>query len=639
MCGITGIYDINSKYPVEKQTLISMAEAIRHRGPDDSSYFIENNLALGFKRLSIIDLANGNQPFFSEDKSVVVICNGEIYNYQELRKELIAKGYTFKTKCDVEVLPHLYMEYGIDFIKRLNGQFAICLFDKSQQSLFLIRDHFGICPLFYTLVDEVLIFGSEIKAIIRHPLVKKEVDLTALDQLFSFPGIVSPTSFFKNIRSVKPGHFLQLKNGDITTHEYWDLNYPIETDHEAVKPESYYIDQLEALLLQSVRYRLHSDVPVGFYLSGGLDSSLVGALMKAVNPDFRYKSFSIGFPRAEDSEHDERKYQRLVAKSVNSIHKEIEFDWSNVSDRLRDAVYYSEGAIKESYNTCSLALSEAVRKSDIKVVLSGEGSDELLGGYVGYRFDVQRRERNKERDLDEMLEAQIRQKLWGDPDFYYEANHHEFKEITNALYSEDVNGIYNEFDCLSRLEIDKSKLLGRHPFHKRSYLDLKLRLSDHLISDHADRVNYANSIEGRYPFLDINLIEFVKTIPPEVKLKGLVEKYILKQMAKKYLPEEIHTRQKFSWVAPGSPQLLRNNVEWVNDLLSYDRIKRQGYFNPDTIERLKKIYTRSDFKLNLPYDSDLLIVVITFNIFLDVFEMPDFSMATNEYAPMYQSQF
>jgi asparagine synthase (glutamine-hydrolysing) len=623
MCGITGIYNINNERDIRKDVLVAMADAIKHRGPDDSTYLIDGNLGLGFQRLSIIDLAHGRQPFYSDDQSVVTICNGEIYNYKELRQELLNKGYRFKTNCDIEVVAPLYEEYGIDFVKKLNGQFAIALFDKTNQAFYLVRDQFGICPMFYTVVDGTIIFGSEIKAILKHPMVKREVNLTALDQLFSFPGIVSPTTFFKNVISLKPGHFLKVSNGDITTHEYWDLVYPFESDISEEKPESYYVDRLEELLLQSVKYRLNSDVPVGFYLSGGLDSSLVGAMMKTINPDFRYKSFSIGYPRDEDSEHDERKYQRLMAKNVNSIHNEISFDWASVADRLKDAIYYSEGALKESYNTCSLALSEAVRGSDVKVVLSGEGSDELLGGYVGYRFDVQRREQSKEKNLEELLEGQIRQKLWGDSDFFYETNHYEFRETTKALYSDKVNSRYSSFDCLAQLEIDKKKIDGRHPFHKRSYLDFKLRLSDHLISDHADRVNYANSVEGRYPFLDMNLINFISTIPPQVKLKGLVEKYILKEVAKKYLPTEINTRQKFSWVAPGSSQLLRNNVEWIEDMLSYDRIKRQGYFNPDTVERLKKMYRKENFKLNLPYDSDLLIVILTFNIFLEVFDMPD----------------
>ncbi|HEY8919096.1 MAG TPA: asparagine synthase C-terminal domain-containing protein, partial [Chitinophaga sp.] len=355
------------------------------------------------------------------------------------------------------------------------------------------------------------------------------------------------------------------------------------------------------------------------------DSSLIGAMMKKIHPDTSYQSFSIGFPTLDHKEIDERKYQQIVAKHVNSRHTEIPFDWPEIEQRLRQAVYHSECPLKESYNTCSLALSENVRNSGVKVILTGEGSDEFLGGYVGYRFDVQRSQMPVEKDLEDLLEDQMNEQLWSDPNFFYEKRHVSFRETVQALYSDEVNEGFSEFDCLEHLGIDKRKLEGRHAFHKRSYLDMKLRLSDHLVADHGDRVAYANSIEGRYPFLDVNLANFVKTIPPEIKLKNLVEKYILKEVAKKYLPEEIYARQKQGFVAPGSPHLLRNNIEWINDMLSYDRIKRQGYFNPDTIERLKKIYRKDDFKLNLPFDSDLLIVVLTFNIFLDVFDMPAFA--------------
>lgn len=622
MCGITGILNFNSNNPIKEKTLVDMADAIVHRGPDDSSIVINGNLGLGFRRLSIIDLEHGNQPFYSDDGNITVICNGEIYNHKELRADLESKGFNLKTTCDIEVLPHLYKVYGIDFLKKLNGQFAICVYDNNTKELFLARDHFGICPLFYTVLEESFVFASEIKAILKHGEVKRKVNLTGLDQLFTFPGIVSPATFFENIHSLKAGHFLKVKPGAISSHEYWDLDYPLESDIGETRTEQYYVDKLEELFFKSVEYRMAADVPVGFYLSGGLDSSLVGAAMKKINPEIGNTSFSIFYPNKVDEQHDESKYQRLMASHLNSKHHEIKFNWSDVADRLKSAVFYSEGALKESYNTCSLALSEMVRKNGIKVVLSGEGSDEMFGGYVGYRFDTQRGKLNGNQTLDELLEGQTRQKIWGDADFFYETDHNAFRETTKALYSDGVNGKYGDFNCLNNLGLDKTKINGRHPFHKRSYLDFKLRLSDHLVSDHADRVNYANSIEGRYPFLDINLIEFVKTIPPDVKLKNLIEKYILKEMAKKHLPSAINERQKFSWVAPSSSQLLKNNVEWINDMLSYDQIKRQGYFNPDTVERLKKIYQKENFTLNIPYDTDLLIVVLTFNIFLEAFDMP-----------------
>lgn len=629
MCGITGIFDLRSKHTIKEEVLLSMTDAIQHRGPDEASCFIDGNTGFGFRRLSIIDLAHGHQPYFTDDKQVRMICNGEIYNYKELRHELQQKGYRFSTNCDVEVVLHGYLEHGAAFIERLQGQFAIAVSDARTNSLLLARDQFGICPLFYTITDDMLIFGSEIKALLKHPAVKKEVDITGLDQVFAFPGPVSPNTLFKNINSLKPGHFLQVKDGRISTHEYWDLDYHPEGYDYGNRSESSYIEELEEILLKSIRYRLNADVPVGFYLSGGLDSSLIAAMMKKLNPDVSYQSFSIGFPSLDHREIDERKYQQMVARHVNSRHTEIAFDWPEIEQRLRQAIFYAECPLKETYNTCSLALSAQVQQQGVKVILSGEGSDELLGGYVGYRFDIQRSTQQYEKDLEDLLEDQMNEQLWGDPNFIYEKRHVSFRETVQALYSDAVNENFHRIDCLENLPVDKRKLHNRHPFHRRSYLDLKLRLSDHLIADHGDRVAYANSIEGRYPFLDVNLAAFVKTIPPEVKLKNLVEKYILKEVAKKYLPTEIFTRQKQGFVAPGSPHLLRNNIEWINDMLSYERIKRQGYFNPDTIERLKKIYRKDDFKLNLPFDSDLLIVVLTFNIFLDVFDMPDFSAASH----------
>ena len=623
MCGITGIFDTTSVSTLDEATIRRMMDTLEHRGPDESSCYVNEQISFGFKRLSIMDLENGHQPFFTSDKSVVLICNGEIYNFKELRSELIAKGHQFKTNCDVEVVLYLYLEYGTSCVNMLNGQFAFAIFDKRDQTLFMARDHFGICPLFYYAKDGLLIFGSEVKAILKHPSVKKEVNVTGLDQVFSFPGMVSPTTMFKGIVSLKPGHYLLANKDGITEKEYWDLDYPQMGHDYGNKPESYYEEGLEHHLQKSINYRTTADVPVGFYLSGGLDSSLVGGLMKDLYPGDRFKSFSIGFPDVADKEHDERNFQRVMAQHLNSIHHEIEFNKNDVDKRLRDAVFHAESPLKETYNTCSLALSELVRGENIKVVLSGEGADELLGGYVGYRFDKQRHDFEQENDLSELLERQIRKKLWGDEDFFYEKAQHEFKETKQAIYSDHLNDTFNDFDCLERLEINKERLNGRDNFHKRSYLDLKLRLSDHLIADHCDRVTYANSVEGRYPFLDIELLDFIRTIPSDVKLKGLNEKYILRKVARKYVPPTIIDRQKFSFVAPNSSHLLKSKIPWVDDMLSYDRIKRQGYFNPDTIERLKNMYKKENFNLCLPFDDDLLIVVLTFNLFMEEFSMPD----------------
>lgn len=622
MCGIVGIYDIDGKTFIDKDLLLNMTGAIAYRGPDDVGFFKENGLGLGFRRLSIIDLKTGQQPISNEDGSVVMVCNGEIYNFKELRQVLQAKGHHFRSVCDVEVLVHLYEEHGTKFLNRLNGQFALAIFDKKRQTLFLARDHVGITPLFYTVVDNVFIFASEIKAILKHPLVKREVDLTGLDQILSFPGMVSPRTMFKNIYSLAAGHSLLIHDGKLEVKEYWDLNYPLADNIDNSRPITDYFEELDALLQQAVRYRLNADVPVGFYLSGGLDSSLIAALIHTIDSAKSRHSFSIGFTEATI---DERYYQNLIAKQVNSIHHETIFDWPHISDRLQTAIYHAESPLKESYNTCSLALSEFVNQSKIKVILTGEGADELFGGYVGYRIDQQRQAEMEESfDLETIMEQELREKIWGEKNFFYEKNYYQFNEVKSALYSKAVLECFNEFDCYDHVLINKSKLLNRHPIHKRSYVDFKLRLSDHLLADHGDRVAYANSIEARYPFLDINVIEFAKTIPPHLMIYQMTEKYPLRQIATRYLPTEVINREKFGFVAPGSPVLLRQNIDWVNNLLSYENIKQGGYFNPNTIERLKKNYRAENFTLNTTFDNDLLMIVLTFGIFKEMFSLPNF---------------
>ena len=620
MCGLVGFTDMRLERKPDRELLGRMTDKLVHRGPDSAGYFVDHCVALGFRRLSIIDLESGDQPIYNEDGSVVLLCNGEIFNYLELKKVLIQKGHSFRTNSDVEVLLHLYEEHGIDFLNKINGQFAFVIYDRKQRRLFLARDHFGINPLYYTIVNGLFIFASEIKAILEHPQVPREVDLTGLDQTLSFPGLVSPRTMFKGVQSLKSGHYILVENGAVSVTEYWDLDYPPLGASSISKSENEYVEELKELLTRSVRYRLQSDVPVGFYLSGGLDSSLIGALINQVAPNTRRHSFSIGFTDADISE---TKHQRLMAQFTRSIHNEIIFDWSEIVDRLSQMIYHCECPVRESYNTCSMALSAAAKNAGVKVILTGEGADELFAGYVGYRFDSFRDRESKSYDLETALEDELREKLWGDRDFFYEKDHLTLREVKRALYSASVNELYPEFDSFNHGLINKERLRGRHPLHQRSYLDFRLRLSDHLISDHGDRMTLANSVEGRYPFLDIDLVEFSTRIPPELKLHNYIEKYILKRVAGDLLPREIVKREKFGFHAPGSSYLLQHGIEWINDMVSHDRIKRQGYFNPDVIDRLRAEYTQSDFKLNLPFEDDLLIIVLTFGIFLDTFNLPN----------------
>jgi len=599
-----------------------MSSTLIHRGPDAEGFFVDGSIGLGFRRLSIIDLAGGDQPICNEDNSIVLMCNGEIYNHRSLRDELEQKGHVFRTQSDVEVLLHLYEEEGKGFLNKLNGQFAFVIYDKRDRSLFLARDHVGINPLFYTISNGTLIFASEIKAILEHPLVVREVDLTGLDQILSFPGVVSPRTMFKGIESLPNGHFISVKNGDISVREYWDLDYPLAGELDYDKPESYYVDGLKGRLEQAVKYRLQADVPVGFYLSGGMDSSLIAALIRKVSNGEERQSFSISFA---DKEICESVYQRMMADYVQSVHHEIAFDWSQISERLRDMIYHCECPVKETFNTCSLALSASAKASGIKVVLAGEGADELFAGYVGYRFDQLGLRNGEEDNYETLLEGELRERLWGDRDFFYEVDQYPLRDVKGALYSAQVNTRFDDFECLNFSLVQKARLRGRHFIHRRSYLDFKLRLSDHLLSEHGDRMALANSVEARYPFLDIDLVEFARTIPPELKLNGFTEKYIIKRVAEDLVPAQIINREKFGFRAPGSPYLLQQNIEWINDLLSYERIKRQGYFNENLIEQLKKQYSRPGVKLHPHLESDLLMIVLTFGIFLDTFSMPNFN--------------
>ena len=600
----------------DRPIIEKMNAKLLHRGPDAQDTLLLENLAFGFSRLSIIGLANGMQPLYNEDKSLVLICNGEIFNYIELRDELKKRGHSFGSDSDVEVILHLYEEAGIDFLNRLNGQFAFALFDMKEKSLFCARDQMGIVPLYYTIVRDTFIFGSEIKAILQHPSVIREIDMIGLDQVLTFPGLISPRTMFKNIHSLENGHYLRVdQRGRLEKKEYWDLIYPEGEVMMNGKSEEYYIDRLEELFERSIRLRLRADVPLGLYLSGGLDSAMITMKVNQMHPGIRKEAFSIDF---EDSNISETAYQVLIANESNSNLNKKTFFFQDIQERLQQAIYHCECPLRETYNTASLSLSESTRAKGIKVILSGEGSDELFAGYVGYRFDKMRG-MQPAGNGSSALEGSLRRKVWDDESMAYEFNFSDFNHVKKGIYSDSVNAAFEEINCLNYHVVNKERLANRSMMNKRSYLDFKLRLVDHLVSDHGDKMALANAVEARYPFLDKDLAEFSTQIPAVLKLNGFTEKYILKRMAARFVPEVVIQREKFGFVAPGSPYLLQNNTEYINDLLSYDLIKKQGYFDPERIRVLSNAYRQQGFVLNFPFESDLLITVITFGILLDEF--------------------
>lgn len=617
MCGICGFIKFDKRASDEDKMIVGkMNEKLFHRGPDAQDTLIFDNVTLGFSRLSIIGLENGMQPLYNEDESIVLVCNGEVFNYIELREQLQSRGHVFKTNSDIEVIVHLYEEKGTEFLNELNGQFAFALYDKRKKMIFCARDQMGIIPFFYTQVNNKFIFGSEIKAILEHPDVVKDVDRVGLDQVMTFAGLVSPRTMFKDINSLENGHYILVDgDGHLTNYEYWDLEYPEGEIKMNGKPESWYIDELEERFESSIKLRLRSDVPSGLYLSGGLDSSMIAMKVNKLVPDVRKEAFSIDFI---ESQHSESFYQKLIAKESNFKLNQKTFLYEDISTRLQHSVYHSECPIKETYNTASLALSEKVRSNGIKVIQSGEGADEFFAGYVGYRFDKMRQMGLIQNETS-MEEENLRNRLWGDDSFFYERNFLEYDESKKRLYSDDMIGSYDDINCLNHPLINIDKIKNRDVLNKRAYIDYKIRLVDHLVSDHGDRMALANSVEVRYPFLDKNLIEFSTSIPSELKLNDFTEKYILKKMGSRFMPKAVFEREKFHFIAPGSPYLLQKNIEYINDVLSYDTIKRQGFFNADEIERLKNMYSQEDFTINAPYETDTLITVITFGILLNQF--------------------
>ncbi|MCP1462305.1 asparagine synthase (glutamine-hydrolyzing) [Pseudomonas sp. S3E17] len=595
-----------------------MLDKIWHRGPDGTGTYINGPVAMGMRRLSIIDAQGSAQPLFNESGDIILVGNGEIFNYRELRQQLQARGHCFKTEGDLEVVVHLYEEMGTSFVHQLNGQFSLALFDKRTQALHIVRDHFGITPVHYGVFDGVLVFASEIKAMLCHPAVPRRVDLAGLDQILCFPGLTSPRSMFKGISALPPGHCLSVTNQKVTATRYWDLNYPADGVAENVMTEDEAVEEFSYRFKNAVALRLRADTPVGVYLSGGLDSSIVAAVMRELQPDRSIPSFSITFP--DSTLIDERKYQRLVAQTLKFDHHEIAFSREQIASRLRDSVWHSECPIKETYNTCTMALAEAARASGVPVVLGGEGADELLGGYPGYRFDQFAASNPSMASPEEQV---ANQRLWGAPDIRYERQYGQFSQWRRNLFSADALHELGEQGCLGAPILDIEQLKGRHRLHQRSYIDVKARLGDHLLGDHGDRMNMAYSIEGRYPFLDRSLCDFLIKVPPSLKLRGLEEKYLLKQAAKGLVPERILNREKFGFRAPGSPYLLSLNEPWIEELLAPETLKRQGYLNVEWITRMIDDSRKTGRTLNPHIEDDAVLLALTFGIFLDLFDMPN----------------
>jgi len=603
MCGISGILN-DAGVPVLPSVLRGMVGAIRYRGPDDVGIYCDGNVGFGHARLSIIDLSGGHQPMLNEDKSLWITFNGEIFNYLELREELIKKGHHFATRSDTEVILHLYQEEGERCVERLNGQWAFGIWDVRQRKLFLSRDRLGVRPLFYTRTSEGLLFASEIKALLACPDVQCELDLQALDQVFTFWVTLPPRTAFRNIWQLPPGHSLVVENGKTRVSEYWRPEYAPEDAGDSDRDRKL-TEELLALLLDATRIRLRSDVPVGAYLSGGLDSTLIAALTKSLVGD-RLRTFSVSF---NDAEFDESAYQKEASTFLQTQHSTVQCSYENIATVFPEVVWHAEQPILRTAPAPLFLLSKLVRDSGYKVVLTGEGADEMMGGYDIFKEAKIRRFWGQ--DLGSSLRPLLLKRLYPymegiqrQPAAYLKRFFHvtaedlkspffshlprwELTAKLKAFFSEDVRQQTQSRSALSELESSlPPSYLSWRAFNQAEYLETMHLLPGYILSSQGDRMAMAHSVEGRYPFLDHRVVEFAAKLPPRLKMKVLDQKHLLKRAATGLIPESIRQRHKQPYRAPEGRSFLGPKGQYIEEMLSPENIRRDGIFDPHAVAAL-----------------------------------------------------
>jgi asparagine synthase (glutamine-hydrolysing) len=604
MCGICGVLNLNSK-PVSAQVVEKMAETIRHRGPDQNGVYTDGKVGLGHRRLSIIDVACGRQPMPNADESLWISFNGEIFNYVELREDLERRGHRFRTQSDTEVILHLYEEEGEECVQHFNGQWAFAIWDKKKDKLFLSRDRLGVRPLFYTLNYGTFIFGSEIKAIFACPEVRRELDLIGLDQIFTFWCSRAPRTIFKDIFELPPGHSLVVQGGRIHTWPYWQLDYP---DQYEKLPEEAWAERLLELLMDATRIRLRSDVPVGAYLSGGLDSTVVTAIIRR-HSEARLKTFSVVF---EDPEFDERRYQREAVDFLRTEHHEVRITGEDIARVFPKVIWHAEKPVLRSAPAPLFLLSSLVRNQGYKVVLSGEGADEILGGYDIFKEAKIRRfwGRRPESRLRPLLlkrlypylgNLRFQSQSYLNAFFHVEAgdlsnplfSHLPRWELTSRIkgfFSEDLRTELRDYSALEELGSSlPAAFASWDDFTKSQYLEASCLFPGYILSSQGDRMGMAHSVEGRFPFLDHRVVELAMQIPPQLKMKVLSEKHILKRATTELVPAAVTSRSKQPYRAPDSASFFsrgKASEPYVEEMLASARIRHEGVFNPTKVGKL-----------------------------------------------------
>jgi asparagine synthase (glutamine-hydrolysing) len=598
MCGICGIYNFDGR-PVDKDLLQKMNNTLVHRGPDDEGYYIDKNIGLGHRRLSIIDLDSGKQPMGNEDGSVQVVFNGEIYNFIELRQQLQSKGHIFSTRSDTEVLVHGYEEWGVEYVYRLRGMFAFAIWDEEEKIIFIARDRLGIKPLYYYCDEHRIIFASELKAILEDRTVSKDLDLEAFSDYLSFGYVPCPKTIFQSIRKLPPGHILIRSAAGIEVKQYWDLKFQSNV-HTSMDE---FCDQIMETLEESIRLRLISDVPLGAFLSGGIDSSVVVAIMSRLirNP---VVTNSIGFTKREYSELD---YAQATSKLFGTDHHEyvVAPDAVKVVNKL--SWYYDE-PFADSSSIPTYCVSKMTRKN-VTVALSGDGGDENFAGYRRYYFD------RLENIIRTFLPASFRQHVIGllariypkadwlpqtfraktfltnisqDPVCgYFNSMSHFLPEMKGSALSPEVKRNLRGYNSIDVFRRHYESAPHEDPLSRTQYVDFKTYLVDDILTK-VDRASMANSLEVRVPILDHKFVELVAQIPSYLKLNGKTSKYIFKKAVGRLLPDEILNRKKMGFSIPVGEWLKKELKPLVRDTILSKTFRERELFDTQYVHWLWK---------------------------------------------------
>jgi asparagine synthase (glutamine-hydrolysing) len=599
MCGINGIaLSSRSKKQISEQVLRGMRDVIHHRGPDDGGVFVDESVGLGHRRLSIVDVSRGHQPMFNEDKSCIITYNGEVYNHADYREELEAKGHVYQTHCDTETILHLYEEYGARCVEKLRGMFAFAIWNRREKTLFIARDRLGVKPLYYVFDDEGnLFFASEIKALLEAKAVKPELNFNALPDQLANHGTSFDETLFKGVKRLLPGHFLIWQDGRLKIEKFWDVSF--EPKHEE-KSDKEFIDEWRELFRKSVELRLMADVPLGMFLSGGIDSSAICAMMSQMVSE-PIKTFSVGFKEREANEFE---YARIVAKKFKTEHHEITITPEQYFAELSNLIWHEDEPIGFTASVPLYFVSKLAQKH-VKVVLTGEGSDEILGGYGRYQktLALLKYGEKYEQLTPKFLRGIVKSGVSTLPN----SLNHKLKR-TFLTNSADIENLYfDNFAVFSKAMQEKlltaetkANIAEKNPYvHQQNWLretdakdvldkllyaDTKTYLHELLMKQ--DQMSMAASIESRVPFLDHKLVEFTARMPERMKIRGRDTKWILRGAMKGILPEEIITREKMGFPVPVGAWFRNEFRHLIDEYVLSERTFERDLFEPEFLRNL-----------------------------------------------------